>query len=428
MNSFRGRRLLEKVALLGISIAISLFLAEIILRQVFPIYMGVDLRHRIPHPVFGWALEPGASYDYRTPEATVRVTYNSEGWRDVEHNMENRLGAYRVLVLGDSFMEAYSVELNDAFHRRLEQFARDKGFDIEVINLGVGGYGTLQEYLVFSEVGKLYKPDLVLLGFYMGNDVRNNSIYLESSITSKSMITKMQPFLDLANFPSWKITESDFEGAQRRYNKAKEIAEAKEREVSWFRKLARQSVLLLRLQKVVSSIIERPLTTDQSQESHKNKLSKYFVFYGPHYCQENLIYKKPWMITKRILARLKQDVEATGSTLLVFSVPALHEVDSASMKKVSEHAPESVALCLDEAPGYGRLKNILNELDIDFVDLLPDFRKVTQDSRDDLFRRSDKHWNPKGHALAATVVGSHLLERNLLITTDAAQQGAARDR
>ena len=90
----------------------------------------------------------------------MRVTYNSEGWRDVEHNFENRLGAVRVLVLGDSFMEAYSVELYDAFPRRIEQFASEKGFDIEVINLGVGGYGTLQEYWYFARLGNYMNPTL----------------------------------------------------------------------------------------------------------------------------------------------------------------------------------------------------------------------------------------------------------------------------
>ncbi|MHC4455101.1 MAG: SGNH/GDSL hydrolase family protein, partial [Planctomycetota bacterium] len=181
MKRVRSKRILGNLTLVVLSLAISFFLAEILLRHVFPIDTGTSHQHRIPHPVFGWVLEPNASYLNRMPEATVRVTYNSKGWRDVEHSLENRHGAFRILVLGDSFMEAFSsVELNDTFHKRIEQFARDKGIDVEDINLGVGGYGTLQEYLVFREVGVLYKPNLVLLGFYIGNDVRNNSIELES--------------------------------------------------------------------------------------------------------------------------------------------------------------------------------------------------------------------------------------------------------
>ena len=416
MNRVRRRRILGELTLLVISLAIPLFLAEIILRQVFPIDTGTPFLYRIPHPVFGWSLEPDASYRYRMGGATVRVTYNSEGWRDVEHNFENRLGLVRVLVLGDSYMEAYSVELDDAFPRRIEQFASEKGFDIEVLNLGVGGYGTLQEYLVFREVGKLYKPNLVLLGFYMGNDVRNNSIQLESILNVGSMKVETRPFLDSADPTTWKITMIDFEGAQRRYAEA----EAKVRQSSWLRKLARQSALLRTVYGVAVSTVRRHLTTDQSQESPTDQESIYLALHGPNYCQEPPEYTKVWVTTKRILARLKHDVETIGSTLLVFTVPAFHEADFAQMEKLAENAPNPAALCLEEAPGYERLKKILNELDIEFVDLLPDFREVMQNGDNDLFLR-DRHWNAEGHALAAKVVGSHLLEQNLLTLKDAAQ-------
>ncbi len=415
MNRVRSRRILGPLTLLVISLAIPLFLAEIILRQVFPIGTGRPfLYHRIPHPVFGWSLEPDASYRYRMSGTTVRVTYNSEGWRDIEHNFENRLGLVRVLVLGDSYMEAYSVELDDAFPRRIEQFASENGFDIEVLNLGVGGYGTLQEYLVFREVGKLYKPNLVLLGFYMGNDVTNNSIQLESILNVGSMKVETRPFLDSADPTTWKITMIDFEGAQRRYS------EAKVRQNSWLRKLARQSALLRTLYGVAVSTVRRHLTTDQPQWSPTDRESMYLALLGPNYCQEPPEYTKVWVTTKRILARLKHDVETIGSTLLVFTVPAFHEADFAVMEKLTENAPNPAAICLEEAPGYERLKKILNELDIEFVDLLPDFREVMRDGDNDLFR-GDRHWSPEGHGLAAKVVGSHLLEQNLLTLNDAAQ-------
>ena len=114
------------------------------------------------------------------PEATVSVTYNSGGWHDIEHSVVKPDGVFRILVLGDSFMEAYSVELQDAFHSRIEELARTAGRETEVINLGVASYGTLQEYMVFRDIGRLYEPDLVLLGFFVTNDVMNNSLELET--------------------------------------------------------------------------------------------------------------------------------------------------------------------------------------------------------------------------------------------------------
>lgn len=176
MSGNKAKRIAVRHALLVVSIAISATIAETVLRYIFPLDVQTVFDHRIPHPDFGWVLEPGASFLNKIAEDTVRVTYNSEGWRDAEHSVDIDRKAFRVLVLGDSFMEGYSVELEDSFHRQLERLGRKDGIDMEVINFGVGGYGTLQEYLVFEEVGKRYNPDLVLLGFFVENDVRNNSI------------------------------------------------------------------------------------------------------------------------------------------------------------------------------------------------------------------------------------------------------------
>lgn len=41
------------------------------------------------------------------------------------------------------------------------------------MNLGVGGYGTLQELIMFPTVGVDHEPNFVLLGFYE-NDLQNN--------------------------------------------------------------------------------------------------------------------------------------------------------------------------------------------------------------------------------------------------------------
>ena len=63
----------------------------------------------------------------------------------------------RIVVLGDSYMEAKSVDLAESFSRQLEHLIQNSALlekEIEVINLGTAGYGTLQEYLAFVEEGK----------------------------------------------------------------------------------------------------------------------------------------------------------------------------------------------------------------------------------------------------------------------------------
>ena len=49
----------------------------------------------------------------------------------------------------------------------------------ELIDGSCGGWGTVQEYLYLQEEGPKYQPDLVLLAFFVGNDVANNSALIE---------------------------------------------------------------------------------------------------------------------------------------------------------------------------------------------------------------------------------------------------------
>ena len=428
MNIFRRKPFLGNLILVVISFSLSLFLSEIVIRQFIPIDLGTSFAYRIPHPTLGWVLKPGVSYRNHMVEATVGVTYNSKGWRDVEHAIDAPHGAFRALVLGDSFIEGYSVELNDALHKRVEEFARQRGGDVEVINLGVGGYGTLQEYLAFQEVGQLYQPKLVLLGFYIGNDVRNNSFELESIVNTGTMKVESRPFLDANPPPAWRITPIDFEGAQRRY------AAAQTRQNTFPQKLASRSALVqlsergaTRLVRMLSSTVEQfakahsaPSLAEQARD---------LAHYGVHYCLEPAEYTRAWEITKRILARLKRDTEASGGRLFVFTVPALEEVSVPAMDRVRAHAPNPDKLCLEEATAYGRLTKLLKELKIEYVNLLPHFRRVMRDDGTNLFRRSDSHWNPAGHSLAAQLIVSTLIEKNMLLLrkSDTAQQSAAAD-
>lgn len=54
-----------------------------------------------------------------------------------------------------------------------------KGQQIEVLNFGVQGYGTAQELMTLRHHVWQFSPDLIILGFYPGNDIRNNYKPLE---------------------------------------------------------------------------------------------------------------------------------------------------------------------------------------------------------------------------------------------------------
>ncbi|HEC22849.1 MAG TPA: hypothetical protein ENI95_08025 [Chloroflexi bacterium] len=385
---------------------LSLTALELIVRQF---YYPVDspFNHRIPDPTLGWRLEPNVRFTNQTTEFRVRVAYNSRGWRDVEHRLNRPENVFRIVVVGDSFMEAYSVELADSFARQLERMIRASGREnVEVINLGVGGYGTLQEYLAFVEEGLLYDPDLVLVGFYVANDVRNNSYELESLASGgDSLKVRSRPFLEPGGSDDWQVTLVDYEGARQRFEERRREQEAR----PWWQKTA----LYLLYEEGLQRRGQPPADPDRPERWVIPGYDRR-VWLGVHMCEEPPEYTDAWRLTERILARFNDDAEAAGARLVVFTVPAWHEVDPDYMALVLSTTGEREAYCLESAPGYDRLGAVLAQYDIPLIDLLPAFRDTLRSGHQRLFRTSDRHWNASGHALAAWEVYQALDAEGLL--------------
>ena len=99
------------------------------------------------------------------------VDQNRYGHRGREYNLQRTTGKYRVLILGDSFTEGVQVSQEDLFSARLERMNQQ----IEVLNAGVGGYGTVQEYLYYVSEGVRFRPNLLLLMF-VPNDLSDNCL------------------------------------------------------------------------------------------------------------------------------------------------------------------------------------------------------------------------------------------------------------
>ena len=406
------KQLVANIVLAALSLGVSLVVVELALRTIIPLDPRRPFEFRIPHPVFGWALQPNASYLFQAPEGSVSVAYNSQGWRDTEHLKKKPDGVFRILVLGDSFMEAASIELADTFHKRVEEFARATGQNVEVISMGVAGYGTLQEYLVYRDVGQLYEPDLVLVGFYDGNDLVNNSLELASSLPEEGTVTTARPFLALDESSHWTITPVAFEDAQRAYDENLASLEAKRNSLT-------EKLILFRLFRAGLDRIPLPdfLTGPEIQPEPVDKERQEMVLMGVNYCLEPAEYTRAWDITERILAMFKEEVEAHGSKLVVFDVPAEEEVSLEYMEAVIADVAHPEKLCLEDAPGHARLNQILTELDVEQISLLADFRRVMREDGVNLYQ-SDLHWSPKGHALAAEIVVSELIRGQLLPISD----------
>jgi hypothetical protein len=174
----RRTSLRQRLLLAAGGLAAAFVLAEAGLRLLG---IGYPFLYRYD-PLVGSGLRPGVA-GWWTREGRTFVRISSDGLRDREHTRDKPPGTYRIAVLGDSYAEALQVEREEAFWALLERLLPRCGFaggrPVEVINFGKSGRGTGEELLVLRHQAGGFSPDLVLLAFTSGNDVRNNSRALE---------------------------------------------------------------------------------------------------------------------------------------------------------------------------------------------------------------------------------------------------------
>jgi hypothetical protein len=137
----------------------------------------------------GWKLRAGAE-GWQIQEGRAFVSLNRWGYRGSDWTPAKPTNTLRIAMLGDSFIEAQQVAMQDTacevIQRKLTPIlpkiahGRYEGLQrVEVMNFGVDGYGTAQEFYALIEDVWQFSPDIVVLAFFPGNDVRNNSVALE---------------------------------------------------------------------------------------------------------------------------------------------------------------------------------------------------------------------------------------------------------
>lgn len=109
-------------------------------------------------PDLGWSLLPGATADSKATGVRVRYAINSLGLRGPETTLDKPEGIFRIVVLGDSHAFGFGIPLEQHFTTLLQGYFKD----VEVLNLGVCGYGVDQMALRLERDGFPLHPDLVI--------------------------------------------------------------------------------------------------------------------------------------------------------------------------------------------------------------------------------------------------------------------------
>jgi lysophospholipase L1-like esterase len=363
------------LALALVSLLVGLALAEALLRWLHPQPLGFSWPTRDGlqlHP-------PGHVGVYRRQEFATPVRINRMGFRGAEFAVPKPPGTFRVLALGDSFTEGMQVAERELVTSRLQDAFAGAEPRVEVLNLGVSGYGTDDELDVLARYGPELEPDLVLVFFFVGNDVRNNLVEGHCRLEQGALAcAPLEPLRGLAGLRKrWR----SFLGARSHLY---QLWRAATDDPSHERRLAE-------LQGPGALAPDLALAVDQHRPT------------PPEYLARGL------ELTGALLDAIRRQAEALGAPAWLVLIPSRAEVEDASWEELLR-AAGGAGLSRDHP-----MRAVSREAEaagMPVIDLLPAF--LEHEARGDhLYFRIDEHFDADGHALAAAVVAAALRQAGI---------------
>ena len=162
---------LRSTGLVSLIIIATLVVAEIALRIADPRIFREDKSERSLtydyDAELGWAPIPNSS-SLVTLERTIHARHNSLGLRDIELERDARP---TMLFIGDSMVWGADAEASERF----TDILRSRIINYTIVNAGVSGFGSDQEYLWLQRLWPKIEPAVVVLTFCTHNDRSDNA-------------------------------------------------------------------------------------------------------------------------------------------------------------------------------------------------------------------------------------------------------------
>jgi len=311
------------------------------------------------NPSFGTCHLPNHTFRQKKTCFDVTYTSNQHGFRDRERLKEGT--AKRVVFLGDSFIEGVGVETSHRLSNLLEQNS-----EIAHLNFGMAGnFGTTQYWQVYQSLASHFSHEALLIGILPSNDFIEDDF----SIGEKGMSNRYRPYL-VGSYPDFELIyhQKQIQQSALRANKESRLKKILKNFTFSYNGLRHFKTLL------------------QQQIAPKQKMLKYeelpgYFNYTP--TQLNRI--------KYALSAIKEI--ANNKPILVFTIPNFQDIEAYRKLGKNPLAKELSAFC--------------QQLDIQYLDLLPFTDELEVETLEKQFLPCDGHWSIAGNAFAFDIIYKH---------------------
>lgn len=357
-----------KLFVLCISMVIGLLLCEGLIRLIAPQRLDFVRKLYDPDDSTVFKLRKNLQTVHSQFEFNVVETTNSIGLRDREIGSKSP-GSLRILALGDSYGYGHGVDLEETYVKQLES-SLNASTDrmVEVINAGVPAYSLAQEIRYLEKYGLDLEPDVVLVGFYIGND------FIDS-----------YELYDAGGTPT--IAVSDHMLVSRKGSDAGHGIMGMTQPIRSF--LAPNSHLYVFLRNRFSEVLRR--------------LGLRHIGHITEFCAKEFTpeMQEQWQHTQQLLLELSALTRAHGKQLVIVPIPLIYQVHQDIWNEYTSIFQIDPTRFDMEKP-QRLLTDFCTQQNIDCVDVLDTMRR--QGETTPLFYRVDGHMTAAGHRVVAQVL------------------------
>jgi hypothetical protein len=308
--------------------------------------------------------------------------YTSRGYL-TEDIFRKRPGVIRILGLGDSF----SVNLKDAgknYHNFVQQKLNGSGKgEVEIINAGMEAIGPGYYYHILNKFGDSFKPDLVIVGFFVGNDIEQYefSILIGNFIYEpKDYFRRYLRYYQFSHLRLYKLLKNKYTLYLEEQRKKQEAKRYPPQHLGYF-----SEETFLEVERMRSWIFD------------KNNWE---------------LLQKEWRKCSNVILKMKDWCDQRKIKLVIAILPDQFQVDQATREAVLTRYKNIEEKNMDLSQPNNLIVNFCRAHNINCLDMLRNFQEKGKNER--LYILRDTHWNEAGNRLAADLIFEYLEENQLV--------------
>lgn len=299
--------------------------------------------------------------------APVEVVTNTLGMRNPKISVEKTKGTKRILFIGDSFTMGWGVKEEDGFVRLTETV-----LGVQTINAGFTAAGPSGYYLSLKLDGLRLDPDVVVIGFYLGNDILSRKDVEWVGVDAQGLPEVVRS----------KSTYIDATGQLR----------LKDLPFAYHVPYLRRSHLFI--------LLMNALFRDTVIPGQESLIADTICVFNRE-CHD---FDQAKSEVKMLFTAMDRMLTARGKKLVVAIIPTHFQVHFNVEYKTRYHLPlkpSNRRFLNDEFIEY------FTQANIDYVDLLPPL--LAKAGQERMYFTQDDHWNEAGHRVAAESIAQKLV-------------------